>query len=297
MNCRTIFFIFIMLLSTRITNASPILLSSYRWIKLAPEVKILKNIEYGKAGKQALILDLYLPTEETSSPRPGLIFIHGGGWVSGDKNEFASQAREMAENGYVAICINYRLSPQFHYPAALEDAEHAVRWMRANASKYQVDPEKLGAIGASAGGYLAAFLGLPDAPEITEPYGNESSKVACVVDYYGRMDMTLEQAGVKYYDYRRIFLGKPKAIALPLYQQASPIKYVTRDASPFFIAHGLKDRQVFPINSIKMAEALEKVNVEASLLLLARSGHGFKGNEWHLAWESTKIFLDRHLKQ
>jgi acetyl esterase/lipase len=258
-------------------------------------VEVRKDVEYGRVDAESLKLDLYLPAEQTAALRPGLVFIHGGGWSGGDKQEFADKAQEMAGRGYVAISVNYRLAPKHRYPAAIEDVQRAVRWLRRNADAYHVDPERIGAMGASAGGHLASMLGVRETRGLKEPSDAYSARVNCVVDYFGRMDLTLEPIGTGWTDYRPAFLGKSKAEAPELYAEASPITYVDAHTAPFLIVQGARDKQVQPPQSERMLEALDRAGVEASLLLLSGAGHGFGGAPAQQAWDSAKAFLDRHL--
>jgi len=257
-------------------------------------VRVEKNVEYGREGGEPLLLDLYAPVDDHAGVHPGLVFIHGGGWTGGDKSEFADKAREMAGRGYVAISVNYRLAPKHRYPAAVEDLERAVRWLRSRAAELKVDPERIGAMGASAGGHLAAMLGVVN--PLRERVPDATPLAACVVDYYGRMDLNLEPTSIAgFTDYRPTFIGKPKADAMEVWTEASPITHVDSKTAPFLMVHGARDPQVDPGQSIRMLAALEKANVEATLVLLGNQGHGFRGSSAIQAWDTAKAFLDRHL--
>jgi len=264
-------------------------------VRIVPLVKVEKNVEYGKEGGENLLLDLYTPIDDRIQLRPGIVFIHGGGWTGGDKAEFSDKAKEMAGRGYVAVTVNYRLAPKHRFPAAVEDVQRAVRWLKSRSTELRLDPDRIGAMGSSAGGHLAAMLGVKDGREKGGASNEPSSRVHCVVDYYGRMDLNIEQAGTNFTDFRPVFIGKTKPEGTELYAEASPITYVDQKTAAFLIVHGSKDPQVEPINSLKMFSALEKVGVEASLLMLANEGHGFKGALARQAWESAKAFLDRQL--
>jgi acetyl esterase/lipase len=258
--------------------------------------RVIKDLEYGRVADVALKLDLYLPGEQTPELRPGIVFVHGGGWAGGDKKEFAPMAEQMAGRGYVAISVNYRLAPKYRYPAALDDVQRAVRWLRQRAGEYRLDPNRIGAMGASAGGHLAALLGLRETHDPAAS-GGISSKVQCVVDYFGRMDLTLEPTSTRgFTDYRPAFIGGTKAEALELYRDASPLSYVDAKSAPFLIVHGFRDTQVQLAQSERMLAALDAAGVEASLLTLAGQGHGFKGPGAMTAQNAAIAFLDRHLK-
>lgn len=257
-------------------------------------VRVNKEVEYGQAGGESLKLDLYEPANAAGAQKfPGLIFVHGGGWSGGDKGEFAAQAREMASRGYVAVSVNYRLAPKHRYPANVDDVQRAVRWLRSHAEEHHLDPNRIGAMGASAGGHLVSLLGLletrdtnsagPDAP---------SSRVNCVVDYFGRMDLTLPQGG---HDYRPDYIGSSLPEGMSAYREASPINHIDSHTVPFLIVHGARDPQVSPEQSQWMLAALDKAGIEASLLILAGQGHGFSGKGAQEAWTAAKAFLDAHL--
>ena len=149
-------------------------------------------------------------------------------------------------------------------------------------------------MGASAGGHLAAFLGVHDTWDAGETASKGlSSRVNCVVDYYGRMDLNLKQGGT---DFRPAYAGKPSGDSTDAYREASPITYVDSHTVPFLIVQGARDPQVWPDQSQRMLEALDKANIPVSLLLLGGQGHGFGGEADKLAWETAKSFLDAHLK-
>jgi acetyl esterase/lipase len=258
-------------------------------------VRVEKDMEYGRAGGESLKLDLYLPAEDRAALRPGIVFIHGGGWSGGDKSEFADMAREMAGRGYVAVSVNYRLAPKYRFPANVEDVQKAVRWLRRHAAEYRLDPARIGAMGASAGGHLASMLGLLETRETGLPPNEPPSRVECVVDYFGRMDLTLEPTSASFTEYRVAYIGKSKSEAQDLYVEASPITHVDPNTVPFLLVHGARDPQVEPVQSEKMLAALERAGIEASLLLLGGQGHGFRGAGAQMAWDAAKAFLDRHL--
>ena len=262
-------------------------------------IRIERNVEYGKINDVSLKLDLYIPAGDMRvGSHPGVVFIHGGGWVGGDKASWEPQARDLAERGFVAASINYRLAPKYRYPAAVEDCELAIRWLRQRSGEFHLDPARIGAIGDSAGGHLAALMGLRSLDESKESSLPYSSRVQCVVDYYGRTDLTIEQPAAKgFHDYRSAFIGKKRSEALSLYREASPLYRVDSTAAPFLILQGNKDVQVIPLNSQRMLEALEKAHVDATLVLIANEGHGFSSQTARTVWEFAVLFLERHLSK
>ena len=156
------------------------------------DVELKRDVTYGKGGGRDLRCDLSLPAADVGG-RPGIVFVHGGRWLEGGKRQFASQAAHLAGKGYVCMCIEYRLSGEAIFPAAVEDAKCAVRWLRAHADRLQLDPGRIAACGGSAGGHLAAMLGTTAGAADLEGQGGWaglSSSVAVVLDINGVSDMS-----------------------------------------------------------------------------------------------------------
>lgn len=231
--------------------------------QMPPGVELTKDIEYGKVGERALKLDLYRPTK-TAAAVPGLVFIHGGAWKRGDKDIYRIHAARYAQRGYVAVSIAYRLSGEAPFPAAVEDAKCAVRWMRANAAKYGVDPKNICVLGGSAGGHVALMVGYTAGDESLEGSGGHkgvSSRVQAVVDLYGPCDLTVPV--VRDADVVREFLGGKRYGEAPeLYQKASPLFDLTADDPPTLILHGTLDEVVPIAQSDKLVERLKQVGVK-----------------------------------
>jgi len=225
-------------------------------------VEVTGNIEYstgkielGKGGRKSLQLDLYRP-KALSKPVPGLIFIHGGGWRAGKRNDYRFYCQHFASKGYVAATVTYRLSQEAYFPAALFDVKAAVRYLRANAEKYGVDPNQIAVIGGSAGGYLSMMAGYTsDVPEFEGDGGNAgvSSRVQAVVNLYGPTDLTKPAAHEN--SVVVAFLeGKSYKQAPDLFKKASPLNYVTRDDPPTLILHGTVD-DIVPIEQADLLAA------------------------------------------
>lgn len=240
------------------------------------------DVVYGEAGGQKLLLDVYQPTVEGKN-RPAIILVHGGGWSGGDKKEFADLGKGLAGQGYVAFSIDYRLATAEanKYPAQLDDTQRAVRWIRANADKYGVDPKRLGAVGDSAGGHLVALLGTRDTRDNSDlALAHYSSRVQCVVDMFGPTDFTAQEplspVGMSILVN---FLGKTPQAAPDLYRAASPINYVDKTSAPFLIFHGTADPLVPIAQSQRLYDALRKAGVEATFVKFEGEGHGFQKPE------------------
>ncbi|MBX7258022.1 MAG: alpha/beta hydrolase [Candidatus Hydrogenedentes bacterium] len=215
-----------------------------------------KDIEYGRGGDKPLLLDMYLP-QNPRGPVPALVFIHGGGWKKGDRADYRYYTIRMAEAGYAAFTISYRLSGEAKFPAALEDCKCAIRWIRANAAKNNVDPNRIAAIGGSGGAHLAMLVGYTDAPELEGKGGNEgvSSRVQAVVNCYGPCDLTTDRA--RTFSDVVTFLGKSYEEDPKLYELASPLYQVKPGAPPTLIIHGTID-ELIPIE--QPAQLCEKLN-------------------------------------
>ena len=227
-----------------------------------PEGVVLqKDIEYGNADGHPLHLDLYRPAKLTR-PVPALLFIHGGAWKSGKRQDYHFYTAAFARKGYVVATASYRLTGQAPYPAAVQDCKCAVRWLRANAKKYNIDPDKIAAVGGSAGGHLSMMLGYADDPALEGKSGHDgvSSRVSAVVNIYGVYDMTTRIA--KESDAVKSFLqGKSFEEAPELYRQSSPMVHLDKDDPPTLILHGTIDETVPVAQSDRLAAHLKRLKI------------------------------------
>jgi len=278
-----------------------LLLGGMRRPAQAGEVKVDKDVVFGTVQGVKLLLDVYQP-DGFAGKRPGIVLVHGGGFMFGDKSFYAPMAHHLAEKGYVAYSVNYRFAPQFHYPAQIDDVQRAIRWIRAHADTYQLDPERLGALGDSAGGYLVAMLGIRDTRDNSDmDLAKYSSRVQCVVDLYGPTDFTIPAAKAAVSS-QAIYLltqyfGKPQEEAMDLYKEGSPIIYVDAKSAPFLILHGTTDPLVPCDQSQRLYDALKTSGVEATLLLLYKQAHGFlKPADPQQAGVLADDFFAKHLK-
>ena len=239
-----------------------------------------RNVEYGKGGEVPLLLDMYAPKTPVTTPAPAIVWIHGGAWRTGDK--FPSQVAAMARRGFFAVSINYRLSGVAPFPAAVEDAKCAIRWLRANAARYAVDPERIGVWGGSAGGHLALMVACADESAGLEGNGGwpgVSSRAKAACSFYGPSDLTA-LAG----PYGRLsrdnelvqFLGFTPQENPEMYRRASPVAYVSKGDPPLLLVHGTEDRTVPPRQSELMFDAYQNAGLEAALIKVEGAGHGFQ---------------------
>jgi len=232
-----------------------------REVPLPEGVVLEKDIEYGNADGHPLHLDLYRPAKLTR-PVPALLFIHGGAWKSGKRQDYHFYTAAFARKGYVVATASYRLTGQAPYPAAVQDCKCAVRWLRANAKKYNIDPGKIAAVGGSAGGHLSMMLGYADDPALEgeSGHGGVSSRVSAVVNIYGVYDMTTRIA--KESDAVKSFLqGKSFEEAPELYRQSSPMVHLDKDDPPTLILHGTIDETVPVAQSDRLAAHLKRLKI------------------------------------
>ena len=276
----------------------------------APQAAIQKDIVYGEAGGQKLLLDIYgadAVISPTTVKRPAIIFVHGGSWSGGSKKDFGQAATIFAQQGYIGICVGYRLAKggTNRYPAQIDDVQRAVRWVRAHAAEYGIDPDKIGALGGSAGGHLVALLGTMDTRDNSDAaLASYSSRVQCVVDLFGPTDFTLaldapvvvtpdEAKALKTLEN---FLG-PLPEAKADYLEASPVTHVDKKSSPFLIFHGGKDAVVPASQSQILDAALREAGIESKLTIFPDQGHGFVGSALGQTFADSFGFFNRHLKQ
>jgi acetyl esterase/lipase len=258
------------------------------------------GIEYTNPDDQHLQLNLAMP-KKGDGPFPAILCIHGGGFRAGKREGYDSQCIRLAQQGYVALTVSYRLAPKYPFPAAIHDVKAAVRWIRANADKYHIDPERIGVTGGSAGGHLAQFLGVTaDVKEFEGDGGNanQSSRVACVVNVYGPSDFTRSYGkSVDAAVVLPLFLGGNLETARPQHIRASPLYWVTPNAAPTLSIHGTEDKYVAHEQAVWLIDKLKAAGVEAELLTLEGAGHGFKDRDAQTAEKALIAYFDRHLKK
>jgi len=246
--------------------------------ELPAGVTVERDLVYARYGDREMKLDLYRPASG-AGPFPAIVFIHGGGWSAGNKNAFRRQAAYQATKGFAGACIAYRLSGEATYPAAAHDSKAAVRWVRANAAKYSINPDKIGAAGGSAGGHLVAILGTSAKLRKLEGDGGNpgfSSRVQAVVSFNGVFD--LAGAAAKSANATgpiALFLGGPYDHMPQVYAEASPMTHVDKSSAPFLLLHGTADSTVPYQQSVDMQKKLEAAGVRAELYSAEGAQHGF----------------------
>ena len=260
-------------------------------------VTFTAGIEFANPDEQHLKLDLAMPASG-AGPFPAIVCIHGGGFRAGTREGYDGLCRTLAAHGYVAVTVTYRLAPKHPFPAAVLDCKAAVRWLRAHAAEYHIDPERIGVTGGSAGGHLAQFLGVTIGVHEFEGAGNldQSSAVACVVNCYGPSDFTkVYGKSVDAAEVLPLFFGGDLTSKLHEHIVGSPISWVTPLAAPTLCIHGTDDKYVPHEQSVWLVERLKACGVEAELLTIAGAGHGFKGADAQTAQQALIAFFDQHL--
>ena len=259
-----------------------------------------RDLEYAKAADKKLLLDIYVPDAEGESRTadasdvaeslPLIVWIHGGAWRGGNKRH--CPALPYTTKGYVAASISYRLSHEAIFPAQIEDCKAAIRWLRANAATYRIDPDRIGVWGSSAGGHLVAMLGTTgDVKELETQHGNldQSSRVQAVCDFFGptdflRMDADALPGGPIVHDDPKspesLLIGAPIQDYPDKVARANPITYVTIDDPPFLIVHGNKDPLVPWQQSKYLHEAMQTAGLkDVKFEIVEGAGHGFRRSE------------------
>lgn len=266
-------------------------------LRALPEgTRVIRDLGYVTNGHPRQKLDLYLPAQGTNLPL--VVWIHGGAWLAGSKEQ--CRALPLLKEGFAVASVNYRLSQHAIFPAQLEDCKAAIRWLRAHARLYGIDPDRIGVWGESAGGHLAALLGTTG--DITEFDTGEnldvSSRVQAVCDWFGPTDFIQMNRFPEGQNHNAPASPESRLIGGPILEnkdkarRANPITYVSKDDPPFLIMHGDKDR-VVPINQSELlAEALKSAGVKVTFHVVGGAGHGFGGEGNH---KLVRDFFVQHL--
>lgn len=270
----------------RVMEAARAPAQPFRGPQVPDSVEATWDIPYAGTDHPRQRLDLLLPKNRSADkPLPVIVAIHGGAWLGGDKRQVIGRLIPLVASGrYAGVSVGYRLSQDAIWPAQIHDCKAAIRWIRGNAKKYNLDPEKIGAIGWSAGGHLVAMLGTAgDVPELEGKlgeYAGESSRVSCVVNFFGPTDfLTIGDypSQIQHYSAdapEARLLGGPIPDNREKARSASPITFVSADDPPFLMIHGTEDPLVPHQQSVVLKEALAKVGVPAAVITVQDGGHG-----------------------
>jgi acetyl esterase/lipase len=295
--------------SFTLDNTAPKVYKQYPHAKLVAailpaQVTAEENIVYARYGERELHLDLFSPSGKTPALCPGVILIHGGGWRSGNRQMEWPMAQHLAAHGYVAATVEYRLSIEAQYPAGVYDLKGAIRWIRTNAAKYNIDPQKIAVYGCSAGGTLAAFLGTTG--DLKQFEGNaghveRSTAVQAAVDVDGVLDFTNPAESAKDDDPKKPSAGKSWFGASykenpDIWKEASPINYVNAKTAPILFVNSSLER--FHAGRNEMIEQLNRLGIYSEVHTISDTPHPF----WlfHPWFEEASghivKFLDKTLK-
>ncbi len=275
-------------------------LSAAAFAQQAPDdVVVVPDVEYSHVGGR-MAMDVVMP-KEGLGPFPTVVCVHGGGFRAGTRESYLPLAYQLAERGYVAATVTYRLSPMAQFPAPVEDVKAAVRFLRANAARFRVDADRIGATGGSAGGHLVLMLGLTAGVKEFEGSGpnlDQSSAVQAVVNFYGPTDFTKSYEPGKSVDAAEVlpmFLGGDLEHNRLENIRASPLNWVTPDAPPILTVQGTKDRYVNYEHAVWITDRLKAAGVDAELETIEGADHGFKGAALERANQRLFAFFDKHL--
>jgi len=269
-------------------------------LKVPDSVIIERDVEFSRVGDRPLLLDVVRPKKESVRPRPVVVHIHGGGWSGGDKTQALSGLMVAADKyDYIGFTIGYRLTGEASWPAQINDCKAGIRWIKSQAAKYHLDPDKIAVWGHSAGGHLVSLLGTTgDIGSFNGKDGipDASARVTCVVDWAGPSDLLTYADKSKASDPKSgiaRLLGGPLAEKLDLARAASPVNHVSSDSAPFLIMHGTKDPMVPITQAEELVAALEKVHVPVTFVRIDGGGHGIAGDE---VKQRVYTFLDKYLR-
>jgi acetyl esterase/lipase len=266
---------------TSTPNPSPVPFQKYG--------EALIDVTYCTIDNTSLKMDLYFP--DTGGPWPAVVYVHGGGWIQGDKAQAVGLARGMTSQGYLVASINYRLYPSARYPAMIHDVKCAIRSLRANAGQYNLDPNRIAALGISAGGHLVGLVGTSDQNaglEVGE-YLDQSSRVQAVVAMAPVTDLTRSFPNANVELMRQVGFDEDNIV------EASPITHVTEDDPPFLLIHGDQDEVVPLEQSQLMYDRLVQTNIPAQLVIVRNARHSMTapdGSATPNLAEINQIILD-----
>jgi acetyl esterase/lipase len=274
--------------------------------RLPENVRAELNVPYAGTDDPRQMLDLYLPKDPDAMKRtPVVVWIHGGAWLGGNKNSGRGMLLPLVASGnYAGVSVAYRLSGEATWPAQIHDCKAAIRWIRAHAKQYNLDADHIGVWGSSAGGHLVAMLGTSGGVKPLEgtlgKHLDQDGRVTCVVDYFGPSDMltigkypsSLKHDAPNSPESR--LLGGPVLEMKEAARNASPTTFVSKDDPPFLIVHGDKDMVVPHNQSVRLTEALRKVDTDVTFITVKGGGHGgFRSPE---LTRRVHLFFDKYLR-
>ncbi len=247
-------------------------------------VGVKMNVPYGVGGDTELTLDLFLPPADFAAPRPAILFIHGGGWQGGTPAQFYRQAARLALKGVIGACCRYRFSDVANFPAAVHDVKAALRWLRSAAGELNLDVRRVGAVGGSSGGHLAAMLATTAGiPELEGEGGNagERTDLQLCVPLNPITDMRRFVEGTDLHPAAVKFMGGTPDELPDAYALASPLLHIDENTPPCLLVHGTGDTLVPQEQSTLFADAMHEHGLRAELVLVEGQPHGFFNQDPH----------------
>ena len=250
-------------------------------IHFIPDV-VYAQVPTFETPNQLLQLDLFVP--QSNRLLPTVVFVTGGAFISANRARMLQLRFKLAENGYVVASINYRTVPNSRFPAPVEDVKSAIRFLKANARKFLIDPNRIAIVGDSAGGYLTSFAAVTNGSKQFNvgDHLEQSSEIVTAVNLYGVLDPIRLKTGL---------------VALKDADAANPINYITKDSAPMLLMHGTNDQIVPPVETEKLFDALKNVGVEAERYLVPNAGHA---DDYWVQDDVLNLivaWLDRHVKK
>lgn len=277
-SCLTVFLCFAQIPIDRPLTTHPVLPST---------VVLEQNIAYDRYP--ATVLDILRPRAASSRPKPGVVIIHGGGWMGGTKEERLEYAgMQWAGRGFVAASINYRLGHEAPAPAAVHDVLTATRWFHAHAAKYGVDPKRIVVTGESAGGHLALMVGMTPSSAGLGP----TTPIAAVINFCGIADVADQLAGPHAQEYAQRWVPEQDG-RLDLARRVSPLIYVRKGLPPILTIHGDADPVVPYEQSVRLTKALREAADDVELITVKQNTHGFTGPVLDRVFVQIFAFLGR----
>ncbi len=281
--------------------------SGARRFPLPENVELLADLPYAGSENPRQQLDLLLPRRRAGpGALPVIAYVHGGAWSMGSRVMARPDVAPLVATGhYAALAIGYRLSGEARWPAQIHDVKAALRWLRAHAERYGLDPGRVCAMGASAGGHLAALAGTTNGAAELEgalgPHRGLSSDVQCAVDLFGATDLRTPEPASRSALFgpapssRELLLGAPPVLVPDLARQASPVAHVSPGDPPFYIVHGTADPLVPFSDSAALERALREAGVPVVFQVVEGGGHGDFLIDPEVA-RRLRLFLDRTLR-
>ena len=281
-------------------------------VSTSPEIEAQliahENVVYAKHGDRELALDLYRPKSADDTALPAIVCIHGGGWWQGDRSNHGHLAKALAAKGYVAATISYRLSGEAPFPAQIHDCKAAVRFLRSNAKRFGINPDKIGATGLSAGGHLTALLATSGGVAELEGSGNnddQSSTIQAAVPMGAQTDFRRHYDNIEKSDPKPVgdkpniwlqFMGARPSEAPERWKLASPITHLDAKDGPMLFITGENDSET--THADKFREQMKALNIPEGLLLITGAPHAFPGRQkwFDQMLEASAAWFDKHLK-